>query len=89
MVFGVAPFSSVAYNSMQNHSEVPKLMPLDHHPSHERRRWRELVQLLGPDIAPTALQLMEEMRLVAHALNRSARTAWPAPGSPTPSTAYS
>ncbi len=36
----------------------------------ERRRWLELARLLSPDISPTALQLMEEMRLVAHALKQ-------------------
>ncbi len=33
-----------------------------------RRRWQRLVQTLNPKIDPTVMRLMDEMRLVAHAL---------------------
>ncbi len=56
------------------------MSPHNLHDPERRRRWRALIESLNPDIEPTALRLMDEMRLVSHALAQMGESSLAAAG---------
>lgn len=60
------PYNSITYYILRQDYALPKSRQDS---SEERRRkWKAFVHTLAPDVNPQAIQLMDEIRLVSHAL---------------------